>query len=88
MTPQHWLDAWSKGMLDTLRECKGLPTIVIDSATIVPDVPGTLRLLLSTLKAAGSSPVKFFFQVFIYFFLGYFDPVNILSYSKNKQFSG
>ena len=55
MTPQHWLDIWSSGMLNTLRECKGLPTIVIDSAMTIPDIPGALTLLLSTLKAAGAS---------------------------------
>ena len=63
MSPQHWLDAWSSGMLVTLGECKGLPTIVIDSATIISDIPGALTLLLSTLKAAGAPHAVIMFQL-------------------------
>jgi len=58
MTSQRWLDAWSVAMENSLRACRGTPTLVVDSSTVISDVPGTLAWLLKTLSAAGAPGLR------------------------------
>lgn len=53
MTPQRWLNLWSTTMQQGLKGCRGAPTIIIDSRTIIGDVRGSLRNLLASLEHVG-----------------------------------